>query len=197
MALIRAFIAIELPLEIRAHLEATIQKFKAQKIQAVRWVAVDNIHLTLKFLGDTSSGDLGKLTNILQKQMSSHQPFSVQVAGVGAFPNPQRPRIIWVGLQAPSGLNILQASIETAASLIGIPPEDRSFSPHLTLGRVRNDASPADLQTLRAALNLIQVGSLGDFTVNQFTLFRSDLRPQGPLYTVLQQFALNAVNAER
>ena len=195
MALIRAFIAIELPSEIRAQLEATIQKFKAQKIQAVRWVAVDNIHLTLKFLGDTPPNDLSKLTNILQNQLSSHKAFSVQVAGVGAFPNPQRPRIIWVGLQAPSGLNTLQASIEKAASLIGISPEDRSFSPHLTLGRVRNDASLADLQTLRVALNSIQVGSLGEFTVSQFTLFRSDLRPQGPLYTVLQQFSLNAENS--
>ena len=116
---------------------------------------------------------------------------------MGAFPNPQRPRIIWVGLQPPTELNNLQASIETAASLIGIPAEDRGFSPHLTIGRVRNDASPADLQTLRAALRLIQVGTLGEVTVNRYTLFRSDLRPQGPLYTVLQQFTLSAINPER
>ncbi|MRR31140.1 RNA 2',3'-cyclic phosphodiesterase, partial [bacterium] len=137
MSTIRAFIAIELPLEIRSQLEATIRKFKAQKVQAVRWVAVDNIHLTLKFLGDISSGDLGKLTNILQNQISSNMAFPVQVAGVGVFPNPRRPRIIWVGLQTPPELIKLQTTVEKAASLIGIPPEDRGFSPHLTLGRVR------------------------------------------------------------
>jgi 2'-5' RNA ligase len=192
MTIIRAFIAIEIPMLIRANLESTIQRFKSQKVQAVRWVAVNNIHLTLKFLGDTSPDDLRKLTNILQNQKSSQKPFAIQVSDMGAFPNQQRPRIIWVGLQAPSALNELQSNIEKAASLIGIPPEDREFSPHLTLGRVRNEASPSDLQNLRAALNSIQVGALGEFTVNQYTLFRSDLRPQGPIYTVLQQFGLDA-----
>jgi 2'-5' RNA ligase len=87
-------------------------------------------------------------------------------------------------------MNELAASIESAARSIGKPPEERAFSPHLTLGRVKNDASPADILNLGAALNSIKVGSAGEFMVTQFTIFRSDLRPQGPLYSVLAQFNL-------
>jgi 2'-5' RNA ligase len=190
MTLIRAFIAITLPSEIKTELESTIQKFKAERVKGVRWVAVENIHLTLRFLGDTSPADLEQLTKILQAECTAYSSFAVEVAGVGAFPNPRRPRIIWVGLQAPAVLTELAASIESAARSIGIQPEERAFSPHLTLGRVKNDASPADILNLSAALNSIDVGSLGGFTVTRFTLFRSDLRPQGPLYSVLAQFNL-------
>lgn len=192
MTLIRAFIAITLPIAIKTELESTIQKFMAQRVQGVRWVAVDNIHLTLKFLGDTPPADLAQLTKILQAESAAHPSFTVEVAGIGAFPNPRRPRIIWVGLQAHAVLNDLVARIESAASSIGIQPEERAFSPHLTLGRIKNDISTADLQNLSAALNSVKIGSAGVFTVTQFTLFRSDLRPQGPLYSVLEQFSLQA-----
>jgi len=190
MTLIRAFIAIALPIEIKSELESTIQKFKTQRVQGVRWVAVENIHLTLKFLGDTSPADLAQLTKILQAESTAHPSFSVEVSGIGAFPNPRRPRIIWVGLQAPVALSTLVASLESAARSIGVQPEERGFSPHLTLGRVKNDISPVDLLNLSAALNSINVESAGGFTVTQFTLFRSELRPQGPLYSILAHFSL-------
>lgn len=190
MTLIRAFIAIPLPSEIKTELNTIIQKFKAQQILGVRWVVVENIHLTLKFLGDTSAVDLAQLTKFLQAEGATHPSFSVEVVGIGAFPNPRRPRIIWVGLQAPAVLNDLVAGIESAAVNIGIQPEHRPFSPHLTLGRVKKYASPTDLQNLSAALDSIKVGTAGVFNVNQFTLFRSDLRPQGPLYSVLAHFSL-------
>jgi len=195
MTTIRAFIAIDLPKEIRTNLEATVQKFKARSVHGVRWVPVDNIHLTLKFLGDISSGNLERLTKLLQVECAALPSFPVEVAGVGAFPNHRRPRIIWVGVQAPPELKTLQACIESAASQMGIQPEERDFSPHLTLGRVRNEISFLELQALSATLDSIQVGALGRFTVNQFTLFRSDLRPQGPLYTVMAQFNLNTAES--
>ncbi|HWR65694.1 MAG TPA: RNA 2',3'-cyclic phosphodiesterase [Bellilinea sp.] len=192
MTLIRAFIAITLPSEIKTELESTIQKFKAQRVKGVRWVAVENIHLTLRFLGDTSPADLEQLTKLLQAESTAYHSFSAEVASVGAFPNSKRPRVIWVGFQAPAVLNELVASIESAARSIGIQPEERGFSPHLTLGRVKKDASPADILNLGAALKSIDVGSLDGFSVTHFTLFRSDLRPQGPLYSVLAQFNLQA-----
>lgn len=195
MTLIRAFIAIALPRVIRTELESIIQQFKGQHVQCVKWVAVDNTHLTLKFLGDTSPADLAQLTKILQVESAAHPSFSVEVAGMGAFPNTRHPRILWVGLQAPAVLNSLAGSIESAARSIGIQAEERAFSPHLTLGRVKNDASPTDILNLSAALKSIDVGSVGEFMVTQYTLFRSDLRPQGPLYSVLAQFRLQAAAA--
>lgn len=192
MPLIRAFVAITLPFEIKSELNAIIQKFKAQQVKGVRWVAVENIHLTLKFLGDTSQEDLGKISKILQIECTAHPCFSVEVAGLGAFPNPRRPRIIWVGLKAPSALKNLAACIESAAETIGVQPEERGFFPHLTLGRVKNDVSSSDLLNLSTALNSITVESAGVFTVSQLTLFRSDLRPTGPIYSILAQFNLQA-----
>lgn len=190
MDLIRAFIAIELSPEIRQQLGQLIQKFKALHIQAVRWVAVENIHLTLKFLGETNRADLDKLSKILISRSAEFSPFTFQVSGMGAFPSNRKPRVVWVGLQTSAALLELQRAIEDAATHIGIPTEERGFSPHLTLGRVRNDASPADLQTLSSALTSMQAGDLGSMTAASFTLFQSDLRPLGALYTPLAHFPL-------
>ena len=187
---IRAFIAIELSPEIRLQLGQLIQKFKSLRIQAVRWVAVENIHLTLKFLGDTNRSELDKLSKILLSRSAEFSPISFQVSGMGAFPNNRKPGVVWVGLQTSSALQELQGAIEGAASQIGTPTEERGFSPHLTLGRVRNDASPADLQTLGSALTSMQASDFGFMTAVSFTLFRSDLRPQGALYTPLAHFPL-------
>ena len=187
---IRAFIAIELSPEIRLQLGQLIQKFKSLRIDAVRWVAVENIHLTLKFLGDTNRTDLDKLSKILLSRSGEFSPFTFQVSGMGAFPNNRKPRVVWVGLQAPAALHELQGAVENAASQIGIPVEERGFSPHLTLGRVRNDVTPADLQTLSSALTSMQASDLGFMVAASFTLFRSDLRPQGALYTPLAHFPL-------
>ncbi len=109
---------------------------------------------------------------------------------MGAFPNNRKPRVVWVGLQTSAALQQLQSAIEDAATQIGIPTEERGFSPHLTLGRVRNDVSPADLQTLSSALTSMQASDLGFMVAASFTLFRSDLRPQGALYTPLAHFPL-------
>ncbi|MFA5836883.1 MAG: RNA 2',3'-cyclic phosphodiesterase [Bellilinea sp.] len=190
MDVIRAFIAIELKPEIRLQLGQLIQNFKLLRTDAVRWVAVENIHLTLKFLGDTNRSDLDKLSKILLSRSAEFSPFTFQVSGIGAFPNNRKPRVVWVGLQAPAALHALQGTVEDATTQIGIPVEERKFSPHLTLGRVRNDASPADLQTLSSALTSMQASDLGSMTAVSFTLFHSDLRPQGPLYTPLAHFPL-------
>ncbi len=187
---IRAFIAIELSPEIRSQLGELIQKFKTLHITGVRWVAVENIHLTLKFLGNTNSANLSRLSKILQTTAVGHSPFPFQVSGVGAFPNNRKPRVIWVGFQGPAALNDLFTAIEDAAFQIGIPTEERGFSPHLTLGRVKNDVTPVELQALSSALGSLQAGNFGSMTADAFTLFRSDLRPQGPLYTPLAHFPL-------
>jgi len=119
--------------------------------------------------------------------VSQQPPFTVSVGGFGVFPNLKRPKVIWVGIQATPELERLQRAIESACLRLGYPAEEKSFNPHLTLGRIREEA---DLAALRNALQNFQIGPLGSLTVSNLTLFRSDLRPQGPIYTALAHIPL-------
>ncbi len=165
-----------------------MERLRSARPLAIRWVAAGNIHLTLKFLGDTDPADLSRLGDPLQRIAASCQPVELSVGGLGSFPNNRQPRVIWVGIEIPPELVALQRSIETAAEKIGCPREERPFSPHLTLGRVQKSASREEINIISNALNAVMVGELGRFKAEGFTLFRSDLRPGGPIYTPLAHF---------
>ena len=182
---LRAFIAIEIPSWIRKTLELQTAGLQAQTGQAVRWVSFENMHLTLKFLGDFSPGNVEPLSRAIQSECSQQIPFEVIVNGLGSFPNPRRPRVIWIGLQAPPELGRLQHRLELVAARLGTPAEDRPFSAHLTIGRVREQASLPELQALQAALSGTQAGEYGRFSAQTVTLFKSELRPNGAFYTPL------------
>lgn len=188
---IRAFIAIELTQEIQFQLGAVQQQMDKMGIYCVRWVSTKNIHLTLQFLGDTAPAKLELLSQELHPVIASQEPFNFQVQGIGAFPNSRRPRVIWVGLQAPSALITLHKLIAKTVRQAGIPVEDRDFSPHLTLGRVNRNASADEVLDLSATLEKYKVGTLGTVHVKSVCLFRSDLRPEGPVYSRLALFPLN------
>lgn len=192
---IRAFIAIELPAELRARLgeiEEQVQKHAGGAAHhAVRWVTAGNMHLTLKFLGEVSAGNVESLTRMLRAVTSQHPCFSFTVGGLGAFPNLHRPRVVWVGTQAPPDLASLQRAIEAETRKLGYPAEERPFSPHLTLGRVTQNARPEEVVQVARALGEIQVGEIGQVRVESVELFRSDLHPGGSIYTRLQHFTLN------
>ncbi len=186
MPVIRAFIAIEVPAEIHRRMEEATEPLR-EKLSScpVRWVAIHNIHLTLKFLGDTSVSNLPVLENMLQAVAAMHQPFEVSVGQLGAFPSKTRPRVIWIGVQAPQELINLQRRIETETDHLGYPREERAFSPHLTLGRVSRNASPADVRRIGEAVVVSEIGWLGTMRVETVTLYRSDLHPSGAVYTPL------------
>jgi 2'-5' RNA ligase len=148
-------------------------------------VAAENIHLTLKFLGEISPASVELLSQALRAECDQHAPFDITVNRLGCFPNSHRPRIIWIGLNIPLELNRLQHKLETATALMGYATEDKPFSPHLTIGRVREQATPAELNNIHSALEKLHVGSLGTFTAQSVHLFKSDLKPAGPVYTSL------------
>jgi RNA 2',3'-cyclic 3'-phosphodiesterase len=186
MGLLRAFIAIELP----QHLQDAIEKQTARLRQLlgdqnVRWVPTQNMHLTLKFLGDIATSHVDFLKQLITHQAAAHQQFDLQISGLGSFPTSRRPRVLWAGLHAPADLTSLQKSIETGASRLGYETEDRAFSPHLTLGRVRQNLNPAESQKIRTALDTIQLGNIGTARVDSIHLIKSDLHPSGPVYTKL------------
>jgi len=188
--MLRSFIAIELPPEIQKSItRATSTMQKALPKPLVRWVTEQNIHLTLKFLGDVSPSNLEHLAEALKVESGQHPLFELTVGRIGAFPGVRHPRVIWIGLEAPPELLILQHGVEAVAARLGYPPEERPFSAHLTIGRVGQNATAADQNKVRTELEACQVGPLGKVTVDAVHIFKSDLQPAGSIYTRL--YAMN------
>lgn len=187
---IRAFVAIELPLETRNLLKDIILELSTYSGKSVRWVTPQNIHLTLRFLGNTSPAILSNLAQMIQKDMSRFTSFEININKLGAFPNLRRPRVFWVGIEAPEALSKIQHTIEASSTTLGFPSEDKLFSPHLTLGRVNDNASPQELSRLAEKISTMKIGPYAPLSVQSITIFKSDLQPGGPIYTPLYHAAL-------
>jgi len=186
MSLLRAFIALEIPASIQdAIQQQTAGLRKAANSSWVRWVPARNLHLTLKFLGDVSTSNLQFVTQMLTREASQHPGFSLQLGGLGSFPSSRRARVIWIGIHAPAELETLQRGIDSAAARLGYEAEERPFSPHLTIGRVKQSVTPADQAQIRAALEAAHVGPLGEAKVTTVHLVKRDLQPTGSVYTRL------------
>ena len=186
MSLLRALIAIEFP----KPLQDAVEKQTARLRQTlghdiVRWIPTQNMHLTLKFLGDIAASHVDFLKQMLAREADSHSQFDLQIDGLGSYPTSRRPRVLWAGLHAPADLLSLQKSIEAGTTRLGYEQEERAFSPHLTIGRVRQNISPAELPKIRAALDNIQLGNIGTARVDSIHLFKSDRLPSGSIYTKL------------
>jgi 2'-5' RNA ligase len=184
MPVIRAFIAIDLSQEIQKRLEEVLANYRSNLPNVpIRWVPATNIHLTLKFLGDVSIANLELLTEMIEKEISSHHQFDISVGGSGAFPNIRQPHVVWVGVEAPPELSAIQNGIEVTTSRLGYAREERAFSPHLTLGRVSRNATSQDVKKISNVLEAHKVGFLGATCVEKVHLYRSDLQPAGAVYT--------------
>jgi len=190
----RAFIAIELPADILRLMGQVQAQFKAAAPPAsVRWVHVEGIHLTLKFLGAVPASQLAVITSSMAEAARGIAPFTATVGGAGCFPAARRPRVVWIGIHEPTGrLAGLQRAVESHISPLGYPPEERGFQPHLTLGRAARDASPNDLKRLGEIIALANVGTLGQVAVSEVALIKSDLKPSGAEYSILQRARLGA-----
>ena len=189
--MLRSFIAVEIPAEIQSAIAHSIASFKKTLPKPlIRWVAPQNVHLTLKFLGDVSPANLERLAEAIKVEAASHEIFSMSVGGLGAFPTHGRARVIWIGLDAPPALAALQRGVDAVAAKLGYPTEERPFSPHLTIGRVAQNASASDLQRIHAALDATKVGILGTVRVQAVHIFKSDLQPGGSVYTLLYSLSM-------
>ena len=192
--MLRSFVAVEIPTEIQGALARSIVPLqKTLPKPLIRWVASQNVHLTLKFLGDISSANLERLAEALKVEVAVHEAFNMSVGGLGAFPTTHRARILWIGLEAPAALMTLLRGVEAIAERLGYPSEDRPFSPHLTIGRVGQNVSGADLQRIRTALEETSIGALGTVRVDSVKIFKSDLRPGGSVYTHLFSLPLKTI----
>lgn len=186
MSLLRAFIAVEIPSSLQHVIqESTASLHKSLGDELIRWVPMQNVHLTLKFLGDVSPSNLNLIKQMLTAEAGQHPCFEMQIKSIGSFPNSRRPRVIWVGLHAPAALESLQRGIESASARLGYATDEKSFSPHLTIGRVKQNLSAPEIQRIRAELEKTKIGLLGVVHVDGAHLFKSDLQPSGSVYTKL------------
>ena len=187
--MIRSFIAIDLPQETREKLAATQEKLK-QSRAGVRWVKPAGIHLTLKFLGNISPAQVDEIAAAVTQLVRDEPPLRLCAAGLGGFPNPRKPRVIWVGLRGEiERLANIQAGLEKALETLGFARERRGFSPHLTIGRVRDRQR---LQALIEAMSTLELPEFNSFDADEIILYKSDLRPTGAIYTKLHRMPLAA-----
>jgi len=184
----RAFIAIELPTEIKDALSGIQEKLKAEKTK-VSWVNPQNLHLTLKFLGEISCKQLNEIKQIITEIAKTSPGFKIKLEAAGVFPNLHAARIIWIGDgQAPLELKQIIQQLEIRLTDSGIPQERRDFQPHITIGRVKSRLIPSDLKKALEKIEKDITGAGWDFDCREITLFESTLGPAGPTYRILNQF---------
>jgi len=187
MEQVRTFIAIELDETINVALADLQEQLKAKAPRgSVRWVKPRGIHLTLKFLGDVPANRIEEIERALTQTCAGFSSFSFSVGGLGCFPDPRRPRVVWVGVQEESGtLKRLQKAVEDGMEKLGFAPEGRKFDAHLTLGRTQRRASSGDVRRLGQLVEEAKIGELGQMEAWAVSLIKSDLRPTGAVYTQL------------
>lgn len=185
-SVVRCFIAIHLPPDVRAELASIEDKLKARRHPFVKWVEPDSMHLTLKFLGNAAVDCIPQIIDAMSGAARSHAPFSLQLAGTGAFPGWQRPQVIWVGLEGQlDRLEALQRDLEATVSPLGFPTEPRPFSAHLTLGRLRDHATTDDRRRFAQFAQTAGATASLAFQVDAIRLIRSQLARTGPIYSDL------------
>lgn len=185
--MIRSFLAIDPPAATTAELADAVRRWSALQENRISWVRGPNFHLTLKFFGDVPESRIEEIRVITARVASDHIPFRLKPKGTGVFPDPKRPRVLWVGLAGEThALFRLQETLDLALQISGFQREGRNFSPHLTVGRVRSHHFPGTLvdDFLRKGFNA------PPFTVEEVILYRSDLAPGGPIYTALARCPL-------
>jgi 2'-5' RNA ligase len=183
----RIFIAIELSGEARGELRSLQSSLKEAGAD-VKWVDPVNIHLTLRFLGDCGESMIPSVKTALAEAVSAHEPFILGLKGVGAFPAISSPKVIWAGVgEGRQESEALHTSISSRLAGLGIPEEERDYSPHITIGRVR---SGKKMESLRKAIEGSPFPASSGTTVDRVVLFSSRFSPEGPIYTPLSKAML-------
>jgi len=182
----RLFTGLDLPDAVTGNLETLLRRLKpAARIQ---WSPLANLHVTTKFIGEWPEARLGELKAALAA-LAGRPPIRVEIRRLGFFPNPRAPHTFWCGIEAP-GLAELAAATDQATAALGVAPEKRAFSPHLTLARITRTNGPLALQPLQDAIAGLSSLEFGGFTAASFFLYQSTLRPGGSVYTKLAEFPL-------
>ncbi len=179
----RLFTAIELPRDVTGALARLIERLRPAA--RIKWSEPSNLHITTKFIGEWPQERLEELSAVFQA-LPARPPIRIEVRGLGFFPNPHAPRVFWAAVHAGTELAALARATGEALAGLGVAPEERPFSPHLTLARIKE---PVPLQTLRQVIASTPTADFGAFTADRFHLYSSHLDPAGSVYTKLSDYA--------
>lgn len=186
----RLFIAVGFPVEIRRSIEALAVELERHGVPA-RWVPYTDMHLTLKFLGEVPAARLNDVTAAMEEVARVTGPMQLRFERVGAFPSPRRPRVIWIGLESGPRIRLLHDALDRRMTEFGIPRENRSFRPHVTLGRANRNAGPGEfVEFERHARGMFLEAEV---EVREIDLMQSRLEPTGAQYERLVSASFGGV----
>lgn len=189
----RLFIAVEPPPPVRqrlAQIQSEMKKVAGRSAEDVRWVGPENLHVTLQFLGAVPEERVEAVKDAIAAVASRAAPLELEVRGAGAFPHGRKPRVLWAGLAGDvASLSALATAIGSALAPLGFPPEDRPFSPHVTLGRSRD---PRGAPRLAAAIAATADSAGSSWRVSELELVESHLSPKGSRYETIARAPLGA-----
>tara|TARA_B100000315_G_C14586301_1_gene593206 strand:- start:2475 stop:3074 length:600 start_codon:yes stop_codon:yes gene_type:complete len=190
--LLRTFIAVELPHAVK-DTTLNLQTMVSAQPKVVKWVKMANLHLTLRFIGPTPEEDVPKIREAIDSAVNTHHDISLTIQGTGIFPKPQRPRVLWLGSEGEiKKVQNLVADINIELDKLGYPAEEREYSPHITIGRIRypQKVTPDVTEFLNSIYDPIP------FTIEKIKFIQSELIPGGPLYSILSVHDLTPLTEE-
>ena len=185
---IRSFLAFELPPDIKREVARISVEVKKSGIEA-GWVKPGNIHLTIVFMGDVNEKDIPAIISRIDNTVGEYEPFKISLGGMGVFPDVRKPRVLWLGLDGEiERLSSLRDDLQKPLEVYGIKQEKRAFRPHLTLGRFRKPVKDRD--ALEKIIDAYKDISGPDGKLDELILFKSELKPGGPVYTRIHSWPL-------
>ncbi|MBI5848422.1 MAG: RNA 2',3'-cyclic phosphodiesterase [Nitrospirae bacterium] len=183
---IRSFIAIKLPEGLKRSIADLITELRNAGSD-VSWVQAGNIHLTLRFLGSTDNALIPAIKERISKKLLHYSTFYIKIGGVGCFPSQRRPRVLWIGIENSDALKNMQKEVDLVVSEFGFEAEERPFSPHLTIGRVRSQRGIAE--TIRRFTEF-RTADFGTFEVERIHIMKSELKPAGAQHTSIAEIPI-------
>ncbi len=189
--MVRSFISIPVPKAGIEVLERAVKRLDSEIGGQVRWVRPRGIHLTLKFMGDIPASTVERVLEALPEVAAAFSPFEISMSGLGVFPNSRRPRVLWAGLDGDlATLLALQIAVDQAVEKLGLPKEDRPFSPHLTLGRVRRDTNEEQSRKIGYLMSNTVLQAVPSWPVERVDLMRTELDPTGSRHYLVGSAAI-------
>ena len=190
---LRLFVAVELTDPVRRHIANLMDTLRGEGVQGFRWLNVEGIHLTLKFLGTVPEGSVDEIVEGMEEAVEGVSPFSLSIENLGAFPDLGSPRVLWVGVHGElDPLLLLQSRLEEALVARGFAKETRAFSPHLTLARTRGRFTPTARKHLTTAVESALAAVNQELPVGLLSLMESNLTSHGAIYTRRSQISLRS-----
>lgn len=187
----RTFIAVGISQTVKEQIDELVENMKKGIVRTgchPKWVKTENVHLTLKFLGNIEEAQVPEIKTAIDDIASQFKPFTVRLSGLGMFPSKRQPRVLWIGFtKGEQALIKMQTLLERKLGDIGFPVESRRFHPHLTLARIKSLKGTAGLADI---VSIYKTANCGECPIDKITFFKSTLTPQGPIYNAISEHAL-------